>query len=561
MGANRQIASADEAPEQVDTAKRGFGGALFGGAAALALSGCLSDDGQLPTSEATAALGGASFRWINTINGGTGSPTNLRALVGSDATTASIPVVVVGGHSAVGDGGGGTFFWDASTATGDNDGTIIVPTGGTGRWLRLYAGPINVKWFGATGAGSVDDAAKINAAIAFAGNTGGGTVLVPKGRYRLDTPLNMFFIGVRLVGEGSGNTYLEMNSTNSTTIVFNANSFNCEVSNLSLRPSPLTAAPTTGAAITFSQPINQANIRICEVMISFTGTVTHFQGIAVAGSGFGAGGNAVWVATVEKVRIWASATGIYLPFAINWTLTDVIVQMPTTAAPGSSIFGVWLDTGSEGCEFNDIYVLGGEHCWRISNTAGSCGGVRGPCEHRFNFCVADNGTVSCFYVSSLHRAIFSYCWCSTQSVNSDAAFVMDTSDIWGVDWSSSQMVNIQGHAIKVLAAVSFSVTNSTFSEWNLVNLAGRAAIFVAAGAGAGRTNFQIIGNRFIRDADFGGHTNTTTVSVQAGTYNKYVIANNLGYGGTSCVNLGSGALTAVSDLGTASGGKSVTGNL
>jgi hypothetical protein len=552
----------DQAIEQLDVSKRNFGGLLLGGTAGLVLAGCVSRDGDtVHVGETTAAIGGANFSWVNSINGGTGTPANLRAIVGSDASSASTPVIVVGGYSTVGDGGGGTFFWDASSATGDNDGTIIVPTGGTGRWVRLYSGPINVRWFGATGLNVVDDAAKINAAITYAGSTGGGTVLVPRGMYRLDTPLQMFSAGVRLVGEGIGATFLEKNSTDSQTIIFNANSFNCEVSDLSLRPSNhLSSAPTTGAAITFSQPINPSNIRIRDVMITTygnIGTFIHHQGIAVTGTGFGPGGAAVWVVTIERVRIAVQSVGIYLPFAVNWTLTDIIVNMPADAAPGSNIFGVWLDTLSEGCEFNDIYVLGGEHCWRMTNSAGACGGVRGPCEHRFNYCIGDNGTVSCIYISSLHRAIFSYCWCSTQSINSDATVVMDSFDIWGVDWTASQIVNVNGHGIKVLAAVSFSVTNSTFSEWNLGTSPSHSAILVAGVAGTGRTNFQIIGNRFIQDVDFGGHANSLTVSVLAGNYNKYVITGNCSYAGFTCTNVppgslvGTGSLSPISDLGTA----------
>lgn len=545
----------DQAIEELDVSKRHFGSLLLGGTAGLVLAGCVSQDGDaVLVGETAAAISGAGFLWVNSINGGTGTPANLRAVVGSDASSASTPVIVVGGYSTVGDGGGGTFFWDASSATGDNDGTIIVPTGGTGRWIRLYSGPINVRWFGATGQNVVNDSPKINAAIAAAGNTGGGTVLVPRGIYRLDTPLQLSFPGIRLVGEGIGATFLEMNSTNSQTIIFNANSFNCEVSNLSLRPSNhLTSAPTAGAAITFSQAINPSNIRIRDVMITTygnIGTFTHWQGIAVAGPGVGPGA-AVWVVTIERVRITVQAVGIYLPFAVNWTLTDIIVGMPADAAPGSNIFGIWLDTLSEGCEFNDIYVLGGEHCWRMSNSVGACGGNRGPCEHRFNYCIGDNGTVSCIYASSLHRAIFSYCWCSTQSMNSDATFVMDSFDIWGVDWNSSQIVNVTGHGIKVLAALSFSVTNSTFSEWNLSTSPSHSAILVAGVGGTGRTNFQIIGNRFIRDADFGGHANSLTVSVLAGNYNKYVITGNLSYAGSSCANLGTGSLSSISDLGTA----------
>jgi len=57
--------------------------------------------------------------------------------------------VEVLGFYTEGDGGGGTFFWDASSTATDNGGTVIAATGvTTGRWKRVYSGAVNVKWFG-----------------------------------------------------------------------------------------------------------------------------------------------------------------------------------------------------------------------------------------------------------------------------------------------------------------------------------------------------------------------------------------------------------------------------
>lgn len=66
-------------------------------------------------------------------------------------------VVDVLGHTVPSDGGGGRFFFDASSAAPDDDGTILATPAG-GRWRRIYAGPVNVDWFGAA----------YNATLAFA---------------------------------------------------------------------------------------------------------------------------------------------------------------------------------------------------------------------------------------------------------------------------------------------------------------------------------------------------------------------------------------------------------
>src|SRR5688572_5972306 len=66
------------------------------------------------------------------------------------------------------DGGGGLFFWRAAEpASNHNGGTIIAPKVGSGPgcWKRVDTSVWNVRWFGAKGDGTGDDAAAIQAAI------------------------------------------------------------------------------------------------------------------------------------------------------------------------------------------------------------------------------------------------------------------------------------------------------------------------------------------------------------------------------------------------------------
>ena len=110
--------------------------------------------------------------------------TELRTITGDTTDKRS---ATLGGHTDPGDGGGGTFFWDDSSSTGDNGGTIIVPTGSsTGRWVRIWSGRVNVKWFGATGDGTTDDTAAIQAAIDV--TTESKVVEFPQGQYRVVPP-------------------------------------------------------------------------------------------------------------------------------------------------------------------------------------------------------------------------------------------------------------------------------------------------------------------------------------------------------------------------------------
>lgn len=72
--------------------------------------------------------------------------------------------VIIAGFYAKGDGGGGTFVYSTSSSATDNGGTIIAPNVGSGRFIRVYEGAINIRWFGAKGDGVTNDTSAIQAA-------------------------------------------------------------------------------------------------------------------------------------------------------------------------------------------------------------------------------------------------------------------------------------------------------------------------------------------------------------------------------------------------------------
>lgn len=89
----------------------------------------------------------------------------------------------VSGYHADGDGGGGWFYYEASSSATANGGTVLAPDIGDGRWLRVYSGPINIRWFGALGDGTGNDGEFIQNAVDFLSTTG-GEIYFPTGRYR-----------------------------------------------------------------------------------------------------------------------------------------------------------------------------------------------------------------------------------------------------------------------------------------------------------------------------------------------------------------------------------------
>lgn len=103
----------------------------------------------------------------------------------SDGATA-----LLGGYYEDGDGGGGFFRWDQTSSETANNGTIIAPDDGSGRWFRNYSGPLNVLWFGAIGDGATDARDAFQATIAAAWDALQG-VYIPPADYSLASAINV----------------------------------------------------------------------------------------------------------------------------------------------------------------------------------------------------------------------------------------------------------------------------------------------------------------------------------------------------------------------------------
>ncbi len=131
------------------------------------------------------------------------SVNNIVALKALDAASSDIvevlgyfnpPGTTVSGVTEQADAGGGLFYWDADSTVADNKGTVIIPDTlpASGRWVRIFDGPVSVKWFGAKGdyildSGGLngspqDDTTEINDTCAFA-RTHNLAVRIPSGNY------------------------------------------------------------------------------------------------------------------------------------------------------------------------------------------------------------------------------------------------------------------------------------------------------------------------------------------------------------------------------------------
>lgn len=226
-------------------------------------------------------------------------------------------VLATAGRVATNDGGGGTWVWD-STSTDEDDGALTLAVSGVdnGRWKRVYTGPIDVRWFGATGDGTTDDTDAINNAISAASAAGGGTVYFPAGTYKVTVANGRALVvysritlrgdskgqsaGARIVVYGAG-AGIQANVTSGITR-------DVVVSDLTIdqngsRPSGSIGVDLTGCSY--------SSVVRCSLR-------THEKAIAGADGGGGAG----YYNAVTDCEMASNSYGCYLGYSANaWRIT------------------------------------------------------------------------------------------------------------------------------------------------------------------------------------------------------------------------------------------------
>lgn len=185
----------------------------------------------------------------------------------------------VTGYYTVGDGGGGSYWYDPSdVASADNGGTIIVAADG-GRWKATTQSPVSFEVFGARGDGVVDDTARMQAALLC-----GATLITAAPEKTYKTTDTLFLKANNTVVDFNGSTIT--NTSNSmyaiclvtaaiatlteaalinvlTTLHYGAEVQNSEIKNLVISMSPTSGGGNNlGAGIVYGKNCRLTNIRV-----------------------------------------------------------------------------------------------------------------------------------------------------------------------------------------------------------------------------------------------------------------------------------------------------------
>jgi len=171
-----------------------------------------------PEGMAANAVNNTMREMMANMRGGVGLVVNTTALMTAldVAKMSDNNVISVTNRVSDGDGGGGLFFYDSASSDTANSGTIFAPDSGAGRFIRVFQGNTDVRWFGEVGSTAATNTTTFQALID--ASTNGANVDLPIG----SIPLNQLTLdvdtqGLTFIGSGRHSN----DSTKGTTLVNN----------------------------------------------------------------------------------------------------------------------------------------------------------------------------------------------------------------------------------------------------------------------------------------------------------------------------------------------------
>lgn len=258
---------------------------------------------------------------VNGAGGGSAQASNiagLKAIVGTSGASA-----LVQGYYTAGDGGGGLYFWNATSTATDNGGTIIQATGvSTGRWiLESWGARISVRQFGAKGDNATDDSAAFQA---FVNAVDYG--IVTDGTYLINNSNGVTFNSAIDLSHTEGSTITSTNNQSQYIYVIQANNVT------------LSGANFVGSQMLPIGPGFGANITVTVTAGSLDNTYP--PQILTGGSGYVADNSTPNGTLTYNVTENAHGTVAGTGGVIQFTVTSGVITAGTITAGGAN-YGVY----------------------------------------------------------------------------------------------------------------------------------------------------------------------------------------------------------------------------
>ena len=179
--------------------------------------GYRNDAASSATAAAAAATAAAAYQARITF------ATVAAASAASVASFSTGDIAFIRSFAVDGDGGHGQFRLDKSSTATLTPGMVLAASGG-GRWIRVFTGSINVRWFGARGDNTTDDTAALQACFDYCtlGTPGGVAfpIHISAGTYKLSSALTVWSAySTHIYGDGPSASSL-VQFTNGASVLF-----------------------------------------------------------------------------------------------------------------------------------------------------------------------------------------------------------------------------------------------------------------------------------------------------------------------------------------------------
>jgi hypothetical protein len=235
----------------------------------------------------------------------------------------------------------------------------VAPTD-RGRVLDMGGQVFNVKAYGATGSGWVDDGAAILATISAAANAGGGTVFFPSGTYNFASTLTLP-LGVPLILEGAGPNSSKLNYAGGNDAIRIETGFVGAFLNVAIRD--CTVQGNSNANAVGIHQINTPGVLYDNLAVAFFNG-TNGTGILVdnqPSQGANQGGFNERT-TFRKVSVWDNTKGIRMvknggTFSFFYTrMEEVHIQIPTNGIGFSVENGAFIGNSEIKFFYNGLWT-------------------------------------------------------------------------------------------------------------------------------------------------------------------------------------------------------------
>jgi hypothetical protein len=436
----------------------------------------------------------------------------------------------VAGYTDADDGGGGLFVWNLAGVVPDNNGTVIAPTSGVGRWHRSWFGQVNVRWFGATGDGVTDDTDAIQACIdmaeaLYASNQLPVTVYIPSGKYYVTQTITVNSNGISVVGDGMRSSVFVRDTDHGTTLHVTASyGGGNNIKGLGFLSDP-NVTVTTGSHLIVQQ--------VAGSVISDLWIQDGFIGLTIQG---------IYDAVFSNLRIWGGQN-----LAGVDTAGSCYLSVPTNGNPSNPTFDTVISnflfrnssSGSakyvsrgidiaqcDGLWFSDGHVIGANLEMHIrppiAYTAQNIQCVNvfldGSCQAHLQ--ITGAGTVAGVRFGS--GCVFGG---ADGTANADA-IAINCALLRGLFFEGAEWGSNQAAALDLIAGEYIVVSGCKFADNNLASVSNILTI----GASANRVN--------ILGCSFGYQPAGTAIYVNGGT-NVVISANSFSQCGTADITLNS----------------------